>query len=94
MGGRKRSVVQTTGVPKISGFINLHNWRILLTDNVIMEMVDFCFLNGPKSLLDDATWDGLIVCLRKQVSNLTILWHVFSWKQLSHYNIFFPRVLR
>lgn len=39
-----------------------------LSKKVIVDMIDFCFANGPKSLTDEKTWDGLLKVLAEHVS--------------------------
>lgn len=39
-----------------------------LSKKVIVDMIDFCFSNGPKSLTNEVTWDGLLNILAEHVS--------------------------
>lgn len=44
--------------------------KVALSKSVIIRMIDYCFTNGPKSLSDDGTWNGLLMVVQGHVSCL------------------------
>lgn len=68
-GGKKGNFAHPKG-RRIDEVFKRKDWKARLNKRVKMSMVDFCFsINGPKSLLDETTLEGLVQVLEKNVSS-------------------------
>lgn len=75
MGGRKRNPMSFyhNSLPKRM-FVKNNSTvlKISLNKQVLRSMIEFCFVAGPKSLLDEGTWEGLVKVLNGHVSSVIV----------------------
>lgn len=74
MSKRKNSSYESRAV-KLDGWVKQidSKWMSMVTEDVMTEILDFCFSDGPKSLLETQTWQGIVALLNDKVTLSTVM---------------------